>query len=98
MSHRARHLPAQLSGGQQQRVAVARAIASEPAVLLADEPTGNLDTQNGELMMELLGELHASGSMIVMVTHDRHFNRFADRGVSLLDGVVTPEAVVATLR
>jgi putative ABC transport system ATP-binding protein len=93
MSHRARHFPAQLSGGQQQRIAVARAIAGEPAVLLADEPTGNLDTTNGELVMTLLAELHASGSTIVMVTHDRRFNRYASRTIDLLDGAVSAEAV-----
>jgi putative ABC transport system ATP-binding protein len=93
MSHRARHFPAQLSGGQQQRVAVARAIAGEPAVLLADEPTGNLDSTNGELVMTLLAELHASGSTIVMVTHDRRFNRYASRTIELLDGAVSVAAV-----
>jgi putative ABC transport system ATP-binding protein len=96
MSHRARHYPPQLSGGQQQRVAVARAIAGEPAVLLADEPTGNLDTTNGELVMDLLADLHRSGSTIVMVTHDRRFNRYASRTIDLLDGaLVAPESVVA---
>jgi putative ABC transport system ATP-binding protein len=95
MSHRARHFPAQLSGGQQQRVAVARAIAGEPAVLLADEPTGNLDSTNGELVMELLGELHRAGSTIVMVTHDRRFNRYASRTIDLLDGSLTPAAALA---
>jgi putative ABC transport system ATP-binding protein len=95
MSHRARHYPAQLSGGQQQRVAVARAIAGEPAMLLADEPTGNLDTVNGELVMELLAELHASGSTIVMVTHDRRFNRFANRTIELLDGAIADAPAIA---
>jgi putative ABC transport system ATP-binding protein len=96
MSHRARHYPPQLSGGQQQRVAVARAIAGEPAVLLADEPTGNLDTTNGELVMDLLADLHRAGSTIVMVTHDRRFNRYASRTIDLLDGaLVAPESVVA---
>ncbi len=96
MSHRARHFPPQLSGGQQQRVAVARAIAGEPAVLLADEPTGNLDTTNGELVMDLLADLHRAGSTIVMVTHDRRFNRYATRTIDLLDGaLVAPESVVA---
>jgi len=97
MSHRAGHHPPQLSGGQQQRVAVARAIAGDPEVLLADEPTGNLDTTNGELVMELLAELHRAGSTIVMVTHDRRFNRFASRTIDLLDGTLTkvdaPQAV-----
>jgi len=89
MSHRAGHLPPQLSGGQQQRVAVARAIAGHPAVLLADEPTGNLDTTNGELVMELLGQLNRAGSTIVMVTHDRRFTHFASRKIELLDGALT---------
>jgi len=89
MSHRARHFPPQLSGGQQQRVAVARAIAGEPAVLLADEPTGNLDTTNGELVMALLADLHRAGSTLVMVTHDRRFNRYASRTIELLDGAIS---------
>ena len=95
MSHRARHYPAQLSGGQQQRVAVARAIAGEPAVLLADAPTGNLDTVNGELVMELLADLHRAGSTIVMVTHDRRFNRYASRTIELLDGVIADGCALA---
>jgi putative ABC transport system ATP-binding protein len=95
MSHRARHFPAQLSGGQQQRVAVARAIAGEPAVLLADEPTGNLDSTNGELVMDLLGDLHRSGSTIVMVTHDRRFNRYASRTIDLLDGSLVTSPPIA---
>jgi putative ABC transport system ATP-binding protein len=95
MSHRARHYPAQLSGGQQQRVAVARAIAGEPSVLLADEPTGNLDSTNGELVMELLGELHRGGSTIVMVTHDRRFNRYASRTIDLLDGSLSASPALA---
>jgi putative ABC transport system ATP-binding protein len=95
MSHRARHYPAQLSGGQQQRVAVARAIAGEPAVLLADEPTGNLDSTNGELVMELLAELHRGGSTIVMVTHDRRFHRYASRTIDLLDGVLSASPALA---
>ena len=95
MSHRSRHFPAQLSGGQQQRVAVARAIAGEPAVLLADEPTGNLDSTNGELVMELLAELHLAGSTIVMVTHDRRFNRYASRTIDLLDGAISNGRAVA---
>ncbi len=97
MSHRARHYPAQLSGGQQQRVAVARALGGEPAVLLADEPTGNLDSKNGELVMQLLAELHESGSTIVMVTHDRRFNRYAGRTIGLLDGRIVPEDVAAAM-
>jgi len=95
ISHRARHFPAQLSGGQQQRVAVARAIAGEPAVLLADEPTGNLDSANGELVMELLADLHRAGSTIVMVTHDSRFNRYADRAIGLLDGALVSPAIAA---
>jgi len=90
IAHRARHVPAQLSGSQQQRVAVARAIAGEPAILLADEPTGNLDTVNGELVMDLLADLHRAGSTIVMVTHDRRFHRYADRTIALLDGAIVP--------
>jgi putative ABC transport system ATP-binding protein len=95
MSHRERHFPAQLSGGQQQRVAVARALAGDPKLLLADEPTGNLDTKNGESVMDLLAELHASGATIVMVTHDKRFNRYASRTIGLLDGRVVPEDVAA---
>jgi putative ABC transport system ATP-binding protein len=91
MSHRGRHYPAQLSGGQQQRVAVARALAGEPAILLADEPTGNLDSKNGEAVMELLGDLHRSGSTICMVTHDPRFTRYADRTVHLFDGRIVEE-------
>ncbi len=86
VDHRARHYPAQLSGGQQQRVAVARALAGNPSVLLADEPTGNLDSKHGEAVMELLAELHEGGSTIIMVTHDRRFARYARRTIGLLDG------------
>jgi putative ABC transport system ATP-binding protein len=86
IAHRARHYPSQLSGGQQQRVAVARALAGNPSVLLADEPTGNLDSEHGAAVMELLAELHESGSTIVMVTHDRRFASYAKRTVGLLDG------------
>ena len=91
MAHRARHLPSQLSGGQQQRVAVARALAGDPVILLADEPTGNLDSSNGEAVMNLLRELHAQGSTICMVTHDARFSRFADRTVHLFDGRLVDE-------
>ncbi len=94
MSHRAKHFPSQLSGGQQQRVAVARAVAGDPAILLADEPTGNLDSKNGEAVMELLSELHAHGATICMVTHDSRYAHHADREVALFDGRVV-EAVVA---
>jgi putative ABC transport system ATP-binding protein len=86
MSHRMRHYPAQLSGGQQQRVAVARAVAGEPVILLADEPTGNLDSASGEAVMELLRELHRGGSTICMVTHDARYARHAERTVQLFDG------------
>ena len=96
MSHRAKHFPAQLSGGQQQRVAVARAVAGDPAILLADEPTGNLDSKNGEAVMELLRELNANGSTVCMVTHDSRYAQHADREVSLFDGKVL-DPVVAEL-
>jgi len=86
MTHRARHFPPQLSGGQQQRVAVARAVAGDPAILLADEPTGNLDSKNGEAVMDLLRELHGNGSTICMVTHDARYAQHADRTVQLFDG------------
>jgi putative ABC transport system ATP-binding protein len=86
MQHRQKHLPAQLSGGQQQRVAVARALAGHPSVLLADEPTGNLDSKNGEAVMELLTTLHKSGATIVMVTHEPRFANYADRSIHLFDG------------
>jgi len=88
MAHRTRHFPSQLSGGQQQRVAVARAIAGGPSVLLADEPTGNLDSANGGQVMELLAELHGQGSTIVMVTHDPRYAELADRTIHLFDGRV----------
>ena len=93
MGHRAKHLPSQLSGGQQQRVAVARAFAGSPAVLLADEPTGNLDSKNGDAVMELLHNLHKSGSTIVMVTHDARFTRHAERTIHVFDGRVVEEQV-----
>jgi putative ABC transport system ATP-binding protein len=86
MSHRARHYPQQLSGGQQQRVAVARAVAGQPAVLLADEPTGNLDSENGAAVMDLLAGLHREGATICMVTHDPRYAKRAARTVRLLDG------------
>jgi putative ABC transport system ATP-binding protein len=95
MAHRAKHLPSQLSGGQQQRVAVARALAGKPAILLADEPTGNLDSRNGEAVMNLLKELHAGGATICMVTHDERFAKHADRTVHLFDGRVVEDSRVA---
>jgi putative ABC transport system ATP-binding protein len=91
MSHRARHLPAQLSGGQQQRVAVARAVAGDPLILLADEPTGNLDSKNGDAVMELLCDLHASGATICMVTHNPDYARKATRVVHLFDGRIVED-------
>ncbi|HEX2491813.1 MAG TPA: ABC transporter ATP-binding protein [Blastocatellia bacterium] len=91
MAHRAKHLPSQLSGGQQQRVAVARAVVGDPLILLADEPTGNLDSTNGEAVMELLRELHRGGATICMVTHDARFARHADRSIHLFDGRVVDE-------
>jgi putative ABC transport system ATP-binding protein len=95
MAHRAKHVPSQLSGGQQQRVAVARALAGSPAILLADEPTGNLDSRNGEAVMELLGELHDNGATICMVTHDPRFARHAERTVHLFDGRIVADADAA---
>jgi putative ABC transport system ATP-binding protein len=91
MDHRAGHHPGQLSGGQQQRVAVARALVTEPALLLADEPTGNLDSQNAEQVMALLGDLHAQGSTICMVTHDPRFSQAAGRTVNMFDGRIVEE-------
>lgn len=88
MLHRGKHYPSQLSGGQQQRVAVARALAGKPSILLADEPTGNLDSKNGEAVMDLLRELHSEGATICMVTHDPRFANYADRAVHLFDGRV----------
>jgi len=93
MAHRAKHLPSQLSGGQQQRVAVARAVAGSPSILLADEPTGNLDSKNGEAVMELLRELHRQGATICMVTHDPRYAAHADRSVHLFDGRIVEESV-----
>jgi putative ABC transport system ATP-binding protein len=98
MAHRTKHFPAQLSGGQQQRVAVARAVAGEPAILLADEPTGNLDSQNGEAVMGLLQELHRGGATICMVTHDPRYAEHADRSVHLFDGRVVEDTAHATRR
>jgi putative ABC transport system ATP-binding protein len=95
MSHRAKHYPSQLSGGQQQRVAVARALGGKPSILLADEPTGNLDSKNGEAVMSLLGELHREGATICMVTHDSRFARNADRTIQLFDGRVVEEELAA---
>ncbi len=93
MSHRTKHYPSQLSGGQQQRVAVARALAGSPSILLADEPTGNLDSRNAEAVMELLRELHREGATICMVTHDPRFARHAERTIHLFDGRVVEETV-----
>jgi putative ABC transport system ATP-binding protein len=93
MAHRAKHLPSQLSGGQQQRVAVARAVCGEPSILLADEPTGNLDSKNGEAVMDLLNELHRSGATICMVTHDARYAAHAKRTIHLFDGRVVDESV-----
>ena len=95
MAHRAKHLPSQLSGGQQQRVAVARAVCGEPSILLADEPTGNLDSKNGEAVMDLLAELHRSGATICMVTHDERYASHAERTIHLFDGRVVEESVGA---
>jgi putative ABC transport system ATP-binding protein len=91
MAHRSKHLPSQLSGGQQQRVAVARALGGSPSILLADEPTGNLDSRNGEAVMELLKELHKVGATICMVTHDPRFARHAERAIHLFDGRIVEE-------
>jgi putative ABC transport system ATP-binding protein len=91
MAHRMKHYPSQLSGGQQQRVAVARALGGAPSILLADEPTGNLDSKNGEAVMDLLRELHQEGATICMVTHDPRYARHADRTVHLFDGHVVDE-------
>ena len=96
MAHRAKHLPSQLSGGQQQRVAVARAVAGKPLILLADEPTGNLDSKNGDAVMALLRELHREGATICMVTHDDRFARHADRQIHLFDGRVVEESVASS--
>ena len=92
MSHRAKHYPVQLSGGQQQRVAVARAVVGDPAILLADEPTGNLDSSNGEAVMDLLRTLHRGGATVCMVTHDPRYAKHADRSIHLFDGRVVDES------
>ena len=98
MAHRVKHYPAQLSGGQQQRVAVARALVGQPSILLADEPTGNLDSKNGEAVMALLDELHKAGSTICMVTHDPRYAEFADRRIFMFDGRVVDEETMHRLR
>ncbi len=95
MSHRVKHYPSQLSGGQQQRVAVARALAGDPSILLADEPTGNLDSANGEAVMDLLRELHRTGATICMVTHDPRYARYAERNIRLFDGRIVEETTEA---
>ncbi|MEJ2483411.1 MAG: ABC transporter ATP-binding protein [Gemmatimonadota bacterium] len=91
MSHRMDHYPSQLSGGQRQRVAAARAVVGDPLILLADEPTGNLDSTNGEAVMQLLRDLHAEGSTILMVTHDPRYSAYAERTIRLFDGRITDE-------
>ena len=91
MAHRQKHYPSQLSGGQQQRVAVARALVGEPSILLADEPTGNLDSANGEAVIEILRNLHRNGATICMVTHDPRYSQYADRTVRIFDGRVVEE-------
>ncbi len=96
MSHRMKHYPSQLSGGQQQRVAVARALGGDPVILLADEPTGNLDSANGEAVMNLLKDLHRNGATICMVTHDPRYAQFADRTIRLFDGRIVEESVEAS--
>jgi putative ABC transport system ATP-binding protein len=92
MAHRSKHLPSQLSGGQQQRVAVARAVVAEPSILLADEPTGNLDSVNGQIVMELLRDLHRAGTTVCMVTHDPRYALYADRTIHLFDGQIVEES------
>jgi len=97
MSHRKKHFPAQLSGGQQQRVAVARALGGDPLILMADEPTGNLDSQNSEAVMQLLAELHQNGATICLVTHDPRYSRFADRTIHLFDGRIVAEPATLSM-
>jgi putative ABC transport system ATP-binding protein len=92
MAHRAKHYPAQLSGGQQQRVAVARALVGDPMILLADEPTGNLDSKNGDSVMDLLRDIHQSGATICMVTHDPRYEHHAERTIHLFDGRITEQS------
>jgi putative ABC transport system ATP-binding protein len=98
MAHRLHHYPSQLSGGQQQRVAVARALVGKPSILLADEPTGNLDSKNGEAVMALLAELHDEGATICMVTHDPRYADYADRKIHMFDGRVVDEETLHRLR
>ncbi|MBK8283674.1 MAG: ABC transporter ATP-binding protein [Ahniella sp.] len=98
MAHRIKHYPSQLSGGQQQRVAVARALVGRPSILLADEPTGNLDSKNGEAVMSLLDELHKAGATICMVTHDPRYAEFAQRKIFMFDGRVVDEETLIRLR
>ncbi|HLW80811.1 MAG TPA: ABC transporter ATP-binding protein [Candidatus Acidoferrales bacterium] len=95
MAHRMKHYPSQLSGGQQQRVAVARALVGQPSILLADEPTGNLDSKNSEAVMDLLRQLHGEGATICMVTHDPRFAGVADRSIHLFDGRIVEETMHA---
>jgi putative ABC transport system ATP-binding protein len=97
MGHRAKHLPSQLSGGQQQRVAVARAIAGEPSLLLADEPTGNLDSKSGESVMDLLRRIHDNGATICIVTHDPRYARHAHCSINLFDGRIVDSDVAAAV-
>jgi putative ABC transport system ATP-binding protein len=97
MAHRVKHYPSQLSGGQQQRVAVARALAGSPSILLADEPTGNLDSRNGEAVMDLLRELNQAGATICIVTHDPRYAEYADRTIHLFDGRIVDERAAAHL-
>jgi putative ABC transport system ATP-binding protein len=93
MAHRMKHYPSQISGGQQQRVAVARALGGNPSILLADEPTGNLDSVNGEAVMDLLGELHKTGATICIVTHDARYASYTDRSIHLFDGRLVTDNV-----